>query len=158
MRKGESVLAGTGEVRRLEELRVASIRQDMPIHELSEVINRLVRFVKEKGIGAGKPMAIYYDKEFNPERADIEVCVPVTNPFPNEGDIRCRILPAGKYLVITHEGAYDTIKAGYERLLHYAQEEGYRIIGPPREVYIVGPGSQETPSAWKTEIYFPVLG
>lgn len=151
-------MPGTVEVRQLEELKVASIRQEMSIHELSQVIERLVVFTKEKGLTAGPPMAIFYDKEFNPEKVDIEVCVPVLAPFANEGDVRSRILPAGKYLVIVHEGSYDGIKDSYAELLRYAQEEGYRIIGPPREVYIVGPAQRAVPSAWRTEIYFPVLG
>lgn len=151
-------MAGAVEIRQLEEIKVASIRREMSIHELPEVINRLAAFTAEKGITAGPPMAIYYDKEFDPEKADIEVCLPVSAPFPNEGDVRSRILPAGKYLVTTHEGGYDNIRVSYERLLRYAQEEGYRIIGPPREVYIVGPGQKAVPSSWKTEIYLPVLG
>lgn len=145
-------------VRNLEETTVASIRRNAPVWKIGEIIQELMRFCVDKNINiTGNPIAVYYDKEFKPEDTDLEVCLPVASRFVPEGEVRSRILPGGKVVTLLHEGGFDRIGESYQKVAEWIEEEGYRVIGPPREVYIEGPESGKAPSTFRIEIQFPVL-
>jgi effector-binding domain-containing protein len=43
------------------------------------------------------------------------------------------------------------------RLLQkWIQERGHECVGPPREVYLVGPGQVSDPAAFRTEVQWPI--
>jgi effector-binding domain-containing protein len=145
-------------VRHLEETTVASMRRRIPIEQLGAVMAELAEACRERGIAAaGPPMAIYYDTEFDPRDTDVEVCVPVTAEFASDEKVRRRTLPGGAVATIIHRGGYDTIGESYAALMAFVQEQGHRVIGPPREVYLVGPGAPGGTESFQTEIQVPVL-
>ncbi len=53
-------------------------------------------------------------------------------------------------------GRYDDFWPAYEAMMAWVQSNGYRIIGPNREIYLTGPGEDVPPEQYATEIQFPI--
>ena len=87
----------------------------------------------------------------------MEVCEPVDAAVGDFGRVRVRDLPAAAVASLIHEGSYDTFNASYGAMMDWIGRNGYRIVGPNREVYIRGPEHGDDPSGFITEIEFPVV-
>ena len=70
--------------------------------------------------------------------------------------IKFTTLPEAKVLSIYHNGAYEKIGEAYAFIVKYAEENGYKIAGVPRECYIDGIWNKESVEEWLTEIQLPV--
>lgn len=70
--------------------------------------------------------------------------------------IKFREVPATRVLSIYHKGSYDEIGEAYAFIMKYAQENGYRIVGPARESYIDGIWNKESVDEWLTEVQLPI--
>jgi effector-binding domain-containing protein len=66
-------------------------------------------------------------------------------------------LPAATMAATVHHGAYNTINAAHEAVLEWVEANGYRIVGPDREINLHNtmPIRQDDPS-YVTEIQYPV--
>lgn len=104
---------------------------------------------------AGPPFSIYHDPEFKEDDVDLEVGFPVSEPVESAGRVVGRILPGGPVAATIHAGPYDEIGPAYQALAAWIQEHGHEMAGPPREVYLVGPGMTE-PAGYRTEIIWPI--
>jgi effector-binding domain-containing protein len=109
---------------------------------------------------AGQPMTIYHDPEFKPENLDIEFIFPVgtsvKDPVSLSGDrqLTPKDLPGIETAATTiHKGDYATLDQSYGMIAHWIESNGYKVAGPPREIYLTAPGD---PAGTLTEIQFPV--
>jgi effector-binding domain-containing protein len=91
------------------------------------------------------------------ENADIEVAVPVAGviELPDNMEIQLYELPGGKMAKIVHRGPYEESVPTYEKLYSWIAEQGKRISGPIREVYLNDP-REVLPEKILTEIYAPL--
>jgi len=66
-------------------------------------------------------------------------------------------LPAATMAAAVHPGSYDTIGQAHEAILKWIEANGYRIVGPDRELnlYHTMPIRHDEPS-YVTEIQYPV--
>ena len=57
-----------------------------------------------------------------------------------------------------HKGPYTTIGPLYTAMFAWLAKNGYRVAGPVREVYLVGPGpgGASEPDDYVTEVQVPV--
>ena len=108
----------------------------------------------------GPPVAVYHDAEFSPERIDLEVVYPVPAwvkaPVATPGGraLAEHTVPGGEVVCISHVGSYDTIGDSYRILADWVGEYGYRVSGPPRELYLslpTDPGPPVTEVRWPVE-------
>ena len=105
------------------------------------------------------PVAVYHDPEFCPESIDLEMVYPVPawvkGPVATPGgrSLEPRIVPGGEVVAIVHTGPYAAICESYQVLADWIGEYGYRVSGPPREVYVSLLPDSGPPV---TEIRFPV--
>lgn len=99
----------------------------------------------------GPVMARYFDEDFNPEETDYEVCIPVSGP-----GTELAVIPRAKVVYTTHVGSFEEVGKAYQALMDECASKGYRIVGPPVEVYLRGPESTRDPGEWLTEIRFPI--
>lgn len=106
---------------------------------------------------AGKPMCLYYDGQYREDDADFEPCVPVRRIVDAEG-ISSRELPAARCVTLVHQGPYEELCRSYSRAMKYAQDHGYTIKPPTREIYLKGPGMifRGNPKKYLTEIQLPI--
>ncbi|HWQ48967.1 MAG TPA: GyrI-like domain-containing protein [Methanosarcina sp.] len=91
------------------------------------------------------------------ENADIEVVFPISEFIETAEDEEIRVyeLPGGKMAKIVHKGPYEECTLTYEKLFSWIAENGKRIVGPVREVYLNDPREVQ-PEEILTEIYAPL--
>jgi len=87
---------------------------------------------------------------------DIETCLPVEHPVPSIGRMRCSELPAGVHVFTVHHGPYDDMSNAFDAVWKWIQENDYEMAGPPRDVVLEGPKDTNDPTAYRTEIVFPI--
>jgi effector-binding domain-containing protein len=77
-------------------------------------------------------------------------------PLPKDGRARPRELPAVESMACTvHHGPFASIGGAYAALLDWIGGNGYKVVGPNREVYLRGGDKQDDPD-YVTEVQFPV--
>ncbi len=133
--------------------------------KLSQVTVKTLRYYDDIGllkpIGVdrftGPVMAVYYDPEYRERDVDVEVAVPVTAPVPETDRVKVRELPGFETAAsVIHHGSYEAFNQAYGALMGWIEANGYRIVGPNREVYLKGPGDAGGPDSYVTEIQVPV--
>ncbi|MBI5878262.1 MAG: MerR family transcriptional regulator [Chloroflexi bacterium] len=102
----------------------------------------------------GAPVALYYDAEYRDHDVDVELDIPV-NATSAAHETAIRQLPGGLMACLLHSGSYDAIGSAYTALMNWIESNGYRTVGPSREVYLRGPESGDA-SAYLTEVQLPV--
>jgi effector-binding domain-containing protein len=94
----------------------------------------------------------------------VEAGVPVASAVENDGDVRGGALPAGRFAVMTHTGAPETLVAATSALLDWAESRGIawdvsqseagENWGCRLESYLTNPAEQPDTSKWQTELAF----
>ncbi len=106
--------------------------------------------------GAGTPGGLYDNALFETGRGRLVVHRP-TAAAPRVGRVHPCTLPAAEVAVTTHQGPHDDIDVTYGRLGAWVVEHALAVAGPVRETYLVGPRDSPDPTAWRTEIGWPVF-
>ena len=146
-------------LKKVEPMTMASIREVVPGYEdmgahFGEIFAHLG---KNRVAPAGPAFAMYYDEGYKDRDIDVESAVPVAGQAPSGDRVRIRELPGvDEMACLTLEGSYDGLSEAYGRLLGWIEAHGYRIAGPNREIYVKGHGADCEPSAFVTELQFPV--
>ncbi len=105
----------------------------------------------------GAPGGMYDDALFQTGHGHAVVYLPTARP-PRSGRVHPLTLPAAELAVVTHHGSHDDIDVTYGELGTWVVENALTITGPVRETYLVGPRDTDEPTAWRTEIAWPVFG
>jgi effector-binding domain-containing protein len=157
----------TVETQQLERQPVVSIRQTVPIGELTQVqgqsLHLLWRLLRDRGVTpAGPPFVRYHT--FRDADTDVEVGVPVADEVAGEGPITSGELPAGPAAVTEHLGAHDRLGEAYQRIQDWLAANG-TSDGPAWEVYHwidlnnePDPSTWPAPADWRTHIVQPITG
>jgi len=152
-------------IKKVEPIKVASIRDIVPTPpEQGGLWGELGEYLARHNI---KPLeapclTLYYDDEFKERDWDLEVCLPVDMAVPETDRVKMRILPEVEAMACTlHHGPFVTIGEAYQALGKWIDLNGYRIVGPAREVYLrvadqSSTSASQTDPNTVTEIQFPV--
>lgn len=141
---------------------IASERTHTALAQLGKVMHstlaKIATSVQPPTATQGPPFAIYYNEPFNPDDIDVEMGVPiaVNATLAETAQVARRELPGGPVAFTFHVGPYETIGAAYAALYAWLEEHGHRPLGPPREIYLVGPGQGTKPAELRTEIDLPI--
>jgi effector-binding domain-containing protein len=114
----------------------------------------------------GTPSGPSYGRyhEFGPERADVEMGIPVVAPVANvrplaeceAGEVGNSELPGGRAAVTVHEGSYDGLKDTYARLRDWIEAQGLVAGAGPWESYVTDPSEVTDPRELRTEVVWPL--
>ncbi|SDD25836.1 MerR family transcriptional regulator [Auraticoccus monumenti] len=104
----------------------------------------------------GAPGGLYDNSLFEVGRGHLVVYRPTSRP-PRGGRVRPVTLPAVELAAATHVGDHDDIQVTYGELGAWVVGNALAVAGPVRETYLVGPRDTADPSAWRTEIGWPVF-
>ena len=127
-------------VRDIEQELAATYREvaadDDRIQHMFDMLETYV--ARFEGARADKPpFSIYYDDDYREKEIDAEVAVPLKYAIPENELIRVRLLPRlSNVACVVHVGEYADIYQAYNSLLAWIEANGYRMIGPIREVYL----------------------
>jgi effector-binding domain-containing protein len=140
--------------------KVASIEKEGPVGEVGKALEQLSQFLKGKNVKVtGAAMGLFHDdpKSFNPQKARYEVCLPISGKFKEEQGVKSKELGKGPFASLTHSGPIEKIPDAYQAALKWIEDNGYRVEGPIREVYLKGIGEAGgSPQESLIEIQFPV--
>jgi DNA-binding transcriptional MerR regulator/predicted transcriptional regulator YdeE len=106
---------------------------------------------------SGQTLVLWYDNEFKERDFDGAAAFLLRCRVPESGRMHVHELPAATMAATIHHGSYNTIGEAHEAILTWIEANGYRIVGPDREVYLYNkpPIRLDDPS-YITEIQYPV--
>ena len=151
----------------VEKLTVAAIRESVPTIEqmpqrCGEMFAALERWARANNLPLGPSMSIYYNEGFVRENIDTECLFiipdsPVSDIATPEAPIEVKQLdpvPLMAYTVATNDFYKKPggLSPAYNALGQWIEENGYQIVGPPRELFYGSPEKGDLTA----EIQFPV--
>ncbi|MBL7162818.1 MAG: MerR family transcriptional regulator [Anaerolineales bacterium] len=148
-------------IKKVELLKVASMRGVVPTPpDQGTLWNELEGYLATHGVRpAGPCLSLYHDDEYKEKDWDIEVCEPIDAELPASQRIKVQQLPGVETIAcVVHHGPFTTIGEAYDAIMKWIDENGYRISGSSREIYLQSPaepGTQDDPNT-VTEVQFPV--
>ena len=146
-------------IKKVEEIKTASVRDVVPLpSEQGGLWGELEGYLAMNRVRPiGACFTLYHDDEFKERDWDLEVCEPIDNDLTESKRVKVRTLPTVTMACAMHNGPFVTISEAYNAIGKWITDNGYRITGPCREVYINPSknGSQTDPET-VTEIQFPV--
>ncbi|GAA4539246.1 MerR family transcriptional regulator [Pseudonocardia xishanensis] len=104
----------------------------------------------------GTPGGLYANALFTDGAGHLTVFVPTDRPV-TAGRVRPVVLPARELALTVHRGPHDDIDLTYGALGAHLAEHALVVDGPVHENYLVGPRDTADPTAWRTEIGWPVF-
>lgn len=125
-------------IKKIPAQHVAAIRSVIPTYADQEMLwGGLDAYLAQRNITPNGPcLAVYYDTEYRERDVDVQVCEPVNGIKPN-GNVQVVDLPAvEKMATVLHHGGFQNIGETYSELLQWIGANGFRIVGPNREVYV----------------------
>ena len=140
------------EIVNTEDLHVIACRQNMSVDEYGKYYGVLYKRVSDENIVLdGTCLAMYHDREFDPENSDIELALGVSDKTRADKTISGTMCAA-----VTHIGAYSKLPEAYGAITKWISENGYEIAAPPYEIYIKTHFDKIPAAEWETRIFFPV--
>jgi len=147
-------------IKKVDPMRVATVRDVIANYQsVGPLIEELFAEISKNQITpAGPVTTIYYDPEYKEKDVDVEAVVPISN---GDGEMSGRVsikeLEGYEEMAsLTRVGPYDDFRPAYQELMDWVYANGYRMIGPNREIYLRGPEANISPEEYVTEIQFPV--
>ena len=141
---------------------VAGIRKRGHYQEIPELLPRLYEYATKKGANfTASPIFVLNETAEEGREADktgnaiIEVAAPIAEVIEENEEIRCYTLAGGKMAKITHKGSYDKCESTYNQIFAWIVENGKKVAGPMREIYLNDPREVGMEEAL-TEIYIPI--
>jgi len=112
-------------------------------------------YVRKQGAkDTGPCFALWHSPADVYENEDAEAVVPIDRSLKGTDRVMVYELPSAQVAAVVHQGNFEESTQGHAALLEWVDANGYRIVGPYREIYIqCGAGNSADTT---TEIQFPV--
>lgn len=134
------------------------------VGSIADRIPEIFGWLGARGIApAGPPFFRYHVIDMSRDLL-VEAGVPVASAVEDDGTVRGGTLPAGRFAVMTHTGAPDTLVAATATLLDWAKAEGLSFDvaqtekgerwGCRVEFYLTDPAEQADMTQWQTQLAF----
>ena len=145
-------------IKKVEPQLIASTRSIIPAYPAQGPLWQTLgtHLQQQKTTPSGACFTLYHSDE--PE-IDAEVCEPLASTVLANDRIKVYELPGFDTMAsVVHHGPFTTIGDAYQAIVKWIEANGYRSVGPIREIYLQTPqqdGNQSDPNT-VTEIQFPV--
>jgi DNA-binding transcriptional MerR regulator len=126
-------------LRKVEPQRVATIREVVSRGEhVSDLFEKIETYVAQFGARAVMPpLLIYHDTEYDEQKQDIEVVIPISADIPATDRVNVYELEGSVTTAcVVHIGSYESMGQAFNLLLRWIEDNGYEIAGAMREVYL----------------------
>jgi effector-binding domain-containing protein len=128
---------------------------------LEAAFERLDAAISASGAIRTGPHGALYQPEIAEDGIEsVEAFVPVASPPPlpaGTGDVSIGEVPAARVAVLVHAGGYDSIGDTYRTLGAWVARHADHAEERIRESYLIGSADTEDPSAYRTELSWPIL-
>ncbi len=151
LQKEEKQMSPLVQTTELPDRQMLSVTRHVYIGELHEHLHasyeRLARFIADAGVLCdGEPVAIYHGHVNEENNGPVEVGIPVKSVPPVEGEVKSKVLRGGSIAYTTlklRQVHFPEILGFYDAVYKWIEENGHRIAGSPREVYLTRPMDDE---------------
>ncbi|MGO5064265.1 MULTISPECIES: MerR family transcriptional regulator [unclassified Clostridium] len=135
---------------KLDDINVISKKCTINIKDIGKVVGSLYELINKNGLRIkGSHIVKYFEKEYDPENAEVEICIPIESR--KEGKLKVHIIPKGRYVTTTANSMSEKGDA-YESIINWIQVNNYKINGNPFEEYNVNYKS----GLFNINIYYPI--
>ena len=148
-------------IKELPEVIVASVRKVIPNYDaFNTLYPEMGKQMEAQNLTCLTPeycFTIYHDGEYKESDIDVEICEAVTEFGQDTETMKFKQI--GKIetaACVMHKGPYTTLGKAYAAIMNWIEQNGYEIIGLPRESYHDGIWNKENPEDWLTEVQLPV--
>ncbi len=138
------------------------------IGSVADRIPEIFGWLGARGIAPADPPFFRYHVIDMERQFQVEAGVPVASAPEDDDAIRAGTLPAGRFAIMTHTGAPDTLVAATAELLDWAQARGLawditHTDAAERwacrlEFYLTDPAEEPDLSKWETQLAFRLAG
>lgn len=143
----------------LEPQLVASIRERMDDSaRLGLLFRQVAEHIAAQGEKqAGPGVTLYHDSEFVEEGLDAEAALPISAVIAGTDQIRVYELPrVGSAACLVYKGTHEGMGEASHAIATWIEENGYRIAGPNRVVFLDCGDDGNTSGEWVIETQYPV--
>lgn len=139
---------------------VASRRVTIPTNDqvpeyLNPAFGEVFGYVAERGLKPSGPhLAVWHTSADTHADEDAEALVPVDRPLPGTERVRVYELPGVQAASVVHHGDFSEFGQTHVALLKWIEENGYRVAGPFREIYLEHDPDDLSRST--TEVQYPI--
>jgi DNA-binding transcriptional MerR regulator len=139
---------------------VASCRVTIPTNDqvpqyLAPAYKNVYDYLHAEGVrDNGLCLTLWHSPADVYENEVAEAIVSVDRSLPGTDQVKVYELPPTQVASLVHHGNFEDFTQGHAALLEWVDANGYRIVGPYREIYIKHDKSNLTDTT--TEIQFPV--
>ena len=147
-------------VKKVPAMFVASSRVTIPTNDqvpqyLGPAYTEVYNHLRQQGVkDDGQCMALWHSPADVYANEDAEAIVVVEHLLPGTDHVNVYELPPTQVAAVVHQGNFEEFTQGHAALLEWIDANGYRIVGPYREIYIKH--DKKDLSDTVTEIQFPV--
>lgn len=145
------------EIKQVESGKLLCLETRGSLQDLPACFARLEEYVRERRVPIkGDRLTILYERtpDFDRDHAHFAAAVELAGECTGDGEVTIVVQSITPVACETHTGPWTGLGEVYQRLWNWIHEHGYRVAGPPREYYLVGPPSPD--SGWMTELQIPV--
>ncbi len=147
-------------IKEVEPQLVAGVRDTLASYpEVGRLFDEVYGYLARHG-ASGPDMlgvGIWHDEDSKTGDIDGEAVVYLKQAVPEGGRVKVYELPGATMASVVHKGAFNRFSQAYEAVLHWIEANGYKIVGPNREVYLYcGQPVRQDDESYVTEIQFPV--
>ena len=139
---------------------VASCKVTIPTNDqvpqyLDTAYHNLWNFIKEHSLKTLSPhMTLWHQAAEVVENEVVEAMIVVDRKAPNTVEVQVYTLPETRVVSFVHHGNFDGFQIGHTVLLKWIEENGYRVGGGYRELYLKHDPTNLNDST--TEIQYPI--
>ncbi len=161
----KSLLSPSGsiavEYRSVAALSTFAVRARVARHDVAgfcgAAFPRLYEWAQRSGTDVTGPGGATYSTEFfENDEGEVVAFVPVSQGSTAGEGVEALVLPPASFAIAVHAGPFDEIDRTYGALGSYVAEHDVAESEPIREVYLVGPNHTDDPSAFRTEVCWPI--
>jgi effector-binding domain-containing protein len=139
---------------------VASIRLCVPWSRMQEVmgpgLREVTAAVAAQGIAATGPWFTHHFRRPT-DTFDFAICRPVAAAVKPVGRVTPDTLPAATAARTIYHGGYDGLGAAWGEFGRWIADNGHNASAEFWECYVAGPESGPDPSAWRTQLNWPLV-
>jgi DNA-binding transcriptional MerR regulator len=139
---------------------IASRRVTIPTNDqvpgyLDSAYGEVYKYVREHGArDMGPCFALWHQPAEVHANEVAEAAVPIDHPLPGTERVKVYELPQAQVAAAVHQGSFENFTQLHATLLEWVDANGYRIVGPYREIYMQHKPGDTGDSA--VEIQYPV--
>ena len=126
-------------IKQIEPQLVAGVRDTLSSYpEVGRLFDEVFGYLTRQGVDGSDLIgaAIWHDDEHKTGGIDGEAVVSLKQAIPESERVKVYELPAATMSSVIHKGAYNAFSQAYEAVLRWIEANGYKIVGPNREVFL----------------------